>query len=60
MAKESRTLSNGALCIIGGIKPINIKIQEIGKLYEIRKGVGSNYDNEVENKIVTNRHLMLK
>ena len=38
MAKAYRTVSNKALCIINGITPINIKIEEIGKLYEITKG----------------------
>ena len=33
MAKAYRTVSNEALCIINGITPININIEEIGKLY---------------------------
>jgi len=37
MAKVYRTLSNDALCIINGITPINIKIIEIGEVYEITK-----------------------
>jgi len=37
MAKAYRTVSNEVLCIINSITPINIKIEEIGKLYEITK-----------------------
>ena len=48
MAKAYRTVSNVALCIINGITPINIKIEERGKLYEITKGGGTNYDKEME------------
>jgi len=49
MAKDYRTVSNEALCIINGITPINIKIEEIGKLYEITKGGRTNY-KEIEKK----------
>jgi len=38
MAKAYRTVSNEALCIIKSITPINIKIEELEKLYEITKG----------------------
>jgi hypothetical protein len=41
MAEAYRTLSNGALCIITGLMPINIKIEEATKDYEITKGEGS-------------------
>ena len=37
MAKAYRIVSNEALSITNGITPINIKIEEIGKLYEITK-----------------------
>jgi len=43
VAKAYRTVSNEALCIINGITPINIKIEEIGKLYEITKGGGTQH-----------------
>jgi ribonuclease HI len=48
MAKAYRTVSNEALCIINGITPINIKIAEIGKLYDITKGGKYQYDREME------------
>jgi len=48
MAKAYLTVSNEALCIINDITPINIKIEEIGKLYEITKGGGTQYDKEME------------
>src|SRR5215475_13853431 len=48
MAKAYRMVSNESLCIIKGITPINIKIEEIGKLYEITKGGGTQYDREME------------
>ena len=37
IAKAYRTVSNEALCVITGLIPINIKIEEIGKYYEITK-----------------------
>ena len=48
MAKAYRIVLNEALSITNGITPINIKIEEIGKLYEITKGGGTNYDKEME------------
>ena len=48
MAKAYRTMSNEALCIINGITPINIEKEEIGKLYEITKGGGTQYDKEMD------------
>jgi len=46
------------LCVINGIIPINIKIEETGKFYEITKGIGTQYDREMEmenwNHLVTN------
>ena len=48
MTKAYRTVSNEALCIINGITPLNINIEEMGKLYEISKGGGINYDKEME------------
>jgi len=36
------------LCVIKGIIPINIKIEETGKFYGIRNGIGTQYDKEME------------
>jgi len=43
IAKAYRTVSNEALCIITGFKPIHIKIKETAELYKIVKG--NNYMN---------------
>ena len=37
IAKAYRTVSNEALCVINGIIPISIKIEETGKFYGITK-----------------------
>jgi len=37
-----------ALCVINGITPIHINIEEIGRLYEITQGVATQYDKDVE------------
>jgi hypothetical protein len=37
-----------SLCVIYGIIPNNIKIKETGKFYEITKGIGTQYDREME------------
>ena len=50
IAKAYRTVSNEALCVIAGIKPIHIKIEEAGRCYEITKGKGIQYDREMELK----------
>ena len=50
MAKAYRTVSNDVLCIITGLMPINIKIQEVTKLYETTKSEGAMYDKETEPK----------
>ena len=50
IAEAYRTVSNEALCVITGIKPIHIKIEETGKYYEIIKGKGIQYDREMEVK----------
>ena len=50
IAKAFRTVSNEALCVIAGIKPIHIKIEEAGRYYEITKGKGIQYDREMEVK----------
>jgi len=48
IAKAYRTVSNEALCVLNGITPIHIKIEEISRLYEITKGTGNQYDREME------------
>jgi len=37
-AKAYRTVSSEALCIITGLTPIHIKIQEMAELYKIERG----------------------
>ena len=53
IAKAYRTVSNEALCVITGLMPINIKIAETDKFYEITKRKGSQYDREMEVKYWT-------
>src|SRR5215468_10515392 len=50
IAKAYRTVSNEALCVITGLIPINIKIEESAKYYEIVKGHGHKFDREMEVK----------
>jgi len=50
IAKAYRTVSNEALCVNTGIMPINIKIIETVKYYEITKRIGTQYDREMEVK----------
>jgi len=47
-AKAYRTVPNEALCVINGITPIHIKTDEIGRVYEITQGIGTQYDREME------------
>ena len=44
MSKAYRTVSNEALCLLIGMTPIDIKIEEAAKLYRLTKG--STKDNE--------------
>ena len=48
IAKAFCTVSNEALCVIHGIKRINIKIEETRKCYDITEGIGTQYDKEKE------------
>ena len=41
-------MSNEALCVINGIKPIHIKVDEIGRMYEITQGIGTQYHRDME------------
>jgi len=50
IAKAYRTVSNGALCVITDLIPINIKIEETAKYYESVKGQGNLFDGEMEVK----------
>jgi hypothetical protein len=50
MAKAYHTVSNEALCVIMGIIPINIKIENTAKYYECIKGDGNLIDLEMEVK----------
>ena len=43
-------MSNEALCVITGLIPINIKIEETAKYYEYIKGNGNLFDQEMEVK----------
>ena len=45
---EPTAVSNEALCVINGIRPIHIKIDEIGRVYEITHGKGTQYDRDME------------
>jgi hypothetical protein len=38
IANAYRTMSNDALCIITGLTPVHIKIQETTELYKIERG----------------------
>jgi hypothetical protein len=50
IAKAYRTVSNEALCVITGLIPINIKINETVAYYEYVKGNGNLFDREMELK----------
>jgi len=50
IAKAYHTVSNKALCIITGLMPINVKIEEATKYYAITKGEGYLYDREMDIK----------
>jgi hypothetical protein len=50
IANAYHTVSNEALCVITGLIPINIKIEESAKYYEIIKGHGQLLDQQMEVK----------
>jgi hypothetical protein len=50
IAKAYRTVSIEALCVITGLIPININIEETAKYYECIKGNGNLIDREMEVK----------
>jgi len=53
IARAYHTGSSEALCVINGITPIHIKVDKIGKVYEITQGIGTQYDREMELEILT-------
>jgi len=53
IAKAYRTVSNEALCVITGLTPVNIKIEETAKYYECIRGYGNLVDREIEAKYWT-------
>jgi len=42
MAKAYRTVSHEALCVVTGMMPIDIKIEEAARLYQLTKGTANN------------------
>ena len=48
ITRAYRTVSNEALCVIIGITPIHIKVDKIGRVYEITQGIGTEYDRDME------------
>ena len=61
IAKAYRTVSNEALCIITGLIPINIKIEEAAKLYDLTKAEGTRYDRAMESRhwIHPSKHISI-
>jgi len=51
MAKAYRTVSHEALCVVTGMMPIDIKIEEAARLYQLTKGTANNntkFDKDME------------
>jgi len=48
IARPYCTRSKEALCVINGITPIHIKVDEIGSVNEITQGIGTQYDRDME------------
>ena len=51
MAKAYRTVSNEALCVLTGMIPIDIKIEETAQLYQLTKGTANDktqFDKDME------------
>jgi len=61
IAKAYRTVSNEALCIITGLMPIHIKIEEAVKLQEPTKAEGTRYDRamEIRHWIHPSKHITI-
>jgi ribonuclease HI len=62
IAKAYRTVSNDALCVITGLTPIHIKIQEIAYLYDICNSKDEKYDRDTEphNWIHPAKHIAVR
>jgi hypothetical protein len=50
IAKAYRTVSNKTLCVITGLMPIHIKIDESAKLHELTKAEVTRYDRTMESR----------
>jgi len=51
MAKAYRTVSNEALCVLTGMMPIDMKIEEAAQLYQLTKGTANDktqFDKDME------------
>jgi len=46
IAKSFRTVSNEALCIINGLTPIDIKLEEVAQLFQITRRIKEKYDHD--------------
>jgi hypothetical protein len=61
IAKAYRTVSNDALCVITGLMPINLKLEEATKYREMNKGEGLLFyrETEVKNWIHPAKHIAI-
>ena len=61
IAKAYRTVSNEALCVITGLMPINLKIEEATKLHEMTKAEGTMYDRamDIRNWVHPSKHITI-
>jgi len=51
MGKAYRTVSHEALCVVTGMMPIDIKIEEVARPYQLTKGMANNntlFDKDME------------
>jgi len=51
MAKAYRTVSHEVLCVVTGMMPIDIKIEEAARLYHLTKGTANSnkqFDKDME------------
>jgi len=48
ISRAYRTVSNEALCLRNGMRPIHITIDEVGRVYVITHGIGTQYDRDME------------
>ena len=61
IAKPYRTVSSEALCVITGLIPINIKIEEATKLHEMIKAEGTMYEGamDIRNWVQPSKHITI-